>query len=305
MYLHKHFSANNLSIKEFPFRRELAMEAYLLENEDILSLEYMGFDEVSILDSEVQIWGKDKAENNRIDILAKYGQEYIAVVELKLKNLSLDSLGQLEGYLGKRADILEKRKEIWEDKVNKPKWIGILIGESIDRNLMLKITDEKSRYLFDKEIPIIALTMKRFRGEDGNIYVTTDSYLVPLKLNKKDFTKYVLNGKGNLGKSKLVLEALQIFTQANPEMTISELKNKFPQKLQGKDGVFVTLKEANDRFTETGYKRFYAKPDEIIKLKDETIAVSNQWGVSNIKEFIKHCKKFEGFKFEIKEDNSK
>ncbi|KYC46874.1 MAG: hypothetical protein AMQ74_01741 [Candidatus Methanofastidiosum methylothiophilum] len=305
MYLHKHFSANNLSIEEFPFRRELAMEAYLLENEDILSLEYLGFDEVSIVDSEVQISETDKTGKNRIDILAKYGQAYIAIVELKMKNLSLDSLKQLEGYLKKRDVILKKRPEIWEEKGSVPKWIGILVGESIDRDLMLKITDDKNRYLFENEIQIIALTMKRFRGEDGNIYVTTDSYLVQPKLNKKDFTKYVLNGKRNLGKSRLVLEAMQIYIQAYPNITISELKNKFPGRLQGKDGVFVTLKEANDKYIETGYKRFYTKPDEIIKLQDETIAVSNQWGVSNIKEFIKHCKNFEGFKFEIKEDNSK
>ena len=30
MYLHKHISANNVSIEKFPFQREIAMEAYLI-----------------------------------------------------------------------------------------------------------------------------------------------------------------------------------------------------------------------------------------------------------------------------------
>ena len=83
------------------------MEAYLLENEDILSLESEDFEEVSIVDSEVHISDGGETPDGRIDILAKYGQDYVAVVELKMGMLTQNHLTQLEGYLSRREEILK------------------------------------------------------------------------------------------------------------------------------------------------------------------------------------------------------
>lgn len=55
MYLHKHISANNVVIDSFPFQREIAMEAYLIENPTVLSMETDGFNEVDILKCEVSL----------------------------------------------------------------------------------------------------------------------------------------------------------------------------------------------------------------------------------------------------------
>ena len=47
-----------------------------------------------------------------------------------------------------------------------------------------------------------------------------------------------------------------------------------------------------DKYTQIqGYKRHYIKEGEIIKLIDEDIAVSNQWGVDNIPNMLDHAKK--------------
>ena len=39
MKILKHMTANEEKLKPFPFRRELSMESYLVENESILSLD--------------------------------------------------------------------------------------------------------------------------------------------------------------------------------------------------------------------------------------------------------------------------
>jgi hypothetical protein len=39
MELYRQITANNVELKEYPFWKELAMEAYLLENEEILKLD--------------------------------------------------------------------------------------------------------------------------------------------------------------------------------------------------------------------------------------------------------------------------
>lgn len=104
MFVHKHLSVNNAPVNEFPFTRELSMEAYLLENEGILSLEMAGFEEVSIVESEVTLLdekirlkgSKGNKVDGRIDILATYGDDHIAIVELKLGELTSKHLKQLE-----------------------------------------------------------------------------------------------------------------------------------------------------------------------------------------------------------------
>ena len=47
MRLYRHFTANEEKIEEFPFKRELSMEAYLIENESVLALDDDTFSEVS------------------------------------------------------------------------------------------------------------------------------------------------------------------------------------------------------------------------------------------------------------------
>ena len=39
MEIYRQITANNIELKEYPFLKELAMEAYLLENEDVLKLD--------------------------------------------------------------------------------------------------------------------------------------------------------------------------------------------------------------------------------------------------------------------------
>ncbi len=290
MYLHKHISANNVVIDSFPFQREIAMEAYLIENPAVLSMETDGFNEVDILKCEVSLLeGRfDKNTDGRIDILAKYGQEYIAVVELKLGELTENHLVQLESYLKERQQILSKFPEIWDTTVsNQPKWIGVMVGATINPDLMLKI---RKGYYFENDIPIAALTINRYKGKDGNVYVVTDTYFIE-SVKNRDYTKYFFNGQ-KFGKNRLVLAVIKDYVEKNPKITFSQLKAVFPDTLQGRE-TFTTESFAKNKRD----RRNFIEPEELITLTDETIAVSTQWGVGNINKFLDHCKQM---KIEIK-----
>lgn len=284
MFLHKHVSANNVSLEDFPFQREIAMEAYIIENPVTLQLESDGFNEVEILESEVALLNGrvDKDKNGRIDILAKYGQEYLAVVELKSGELTIEHLAQLESYLKERKQILDKFPDRWDTSISQPKWIGVMVGKSINPELMLQI--RKGHYYGDDLIPIAALTINRYRAKDGNVYVVTDTYFVE-NVKGKDYTKYVFNGE-KFGKNRLVLAVIKSYVATNPKTTQQELSLKFPNSLQGKE-TFTTEEAAKDKKD----RRNFIKPEELIMLGDGTsIAVSTQWGSGNVEGFLKYCR---------------
>lgn len=104
----------------------------------------------------------------------------------------------------------------------------------------------------------------------------------------KDSTKYLFNGM-NLGKGRLVLEVIRKYCLGNPSISYAELEAAFPQSLQGSGGVFALTDEAQQIFSDTGRKRHFLNKDEVITITDATIAVSNQWGASNIDRFIERA----------------
>lgn len=102
--------------------------------------------------------------------------------------------------------------------------------------------------------------------------------------------KYQINGiDGVFEAEKLALAVLQDYCSKN-ESTFNELKEIFPdevqgdkeyikQKIGGNTGVFDTLVEAKDR------EDYFALLSPIT-IKDATIVVSNQWGERNLPLFI-------------------
>lgn len=164
------------------------MEAYLLENPAVLTMETDGFDDVEILQSEMTLIAgrSDKNTDGRIDILARYGQEYLAIVELKLGELTHTHLTQLESYLKERQQILENAPHIWDSTLgDQPKWVGVMVGSTIHPELLLRI---RLGYFFDADIPIAALTINRFKGKDANVYVVTDTHFSK-KVKNRNYSK--------------------------------------------------------------------------------------------------------------------
>ena len=287
MQIFTHFTANDVQLEPFPFKQELSMEAYLVENEGVLGLDRDTFSNVEIVEAELTLkqGRKSKETDGRIDILATYSQEYIAVVELKLGQLEETHLKQLEDYLKEKDQILAQYPNILNKELSSlPKWIGVLVGSSIDSELARKIKDG---YLTASGILIAALTIQRFRSSDGNIYVTTDTYFNGAN-STRDTSKYSFDGSV-LGKGRLVLAIIKRHVESHPEISYSELEKKFPKSCQGSSGVFSTVDVANEIYAKSGRKRHFLNPEEVIQLSDSYIAISSQWGIENIDKFIKQA----------------
>lgn len=285
MEIFRQITANNIELKEYPFLKELAMEAYLMENGDILKLDTQNFADVTILDAEIALKAGRKTSNRdgRIDILAQYGLDYLAIVELKIHEINEDSLIQLEDYLTEREQIINRHPEFWEDSENKPNWIGVLVGTSISPELQRKLHDG---YQTKEGTPIAGMVIRRFRSSKNEIFVITDTFF-KFNYTSRDFSKFEFKGE-TFNKSRLVNKVLKIFVEDNPEIGYADLEKIFPQYLQGSMGVFTSSEKAQEIFDRTGHKRHYVKSEELIKLSDSIIATCTQWGKGNIENFINH-----------------
>ena len=84
----------------------------------------------------------------------------------------------------------------------------------------------------------------------------------------------------------------QDFVEKNPNTTFDDLKKAFPDEWhadkpnQRNRAVFVRLSDAEQLFKDKGHRRHFFKEGEPIQLSDEIIAVSNQWGIGNIGNFV-------------------
>jgi hypothetical protein len=290
MQIYRHLTANHIVLKAMPFFREISMEAYLIENPDVLALDEEDLSTVSIVDAEVPVPEARRTKNadGRIDLLAVYGESTVGIVELKLGQLNEGHLTQLEDYLARADQLRDLLKEhaIKEDT----QLIGVLVGTSIGAELRAKI---EIGYVTQEAIPIAALTLSRYKGNDNNVYVVTDTFFKNSS-RKFDKTKYRLNGETH-GKNRLVLSIIKRYVEDHPGLTFSALSKIFPKELQGWSGCFETVENAEKTVEETGYRRHFLKAEEIIELADSRIAVSTQWGIKKMGRFIETAQNL-GFK---------
>ncbi len=293
MQLYRHITANNVILKGMPFLREISMEAYLIENSDVLALDADELSTVTVLDDEVPVVDgrPGKRGDGRIDLIAQYGDSTVGVIELKKGELNDNHLLQIQDYMQNTANLEAlARKYIDENEI---KFVAVLVGDSITAELREKI---ENGYTIHDSIPVAALTLRRYRGDDNNIYVVTDTYFRNVS-RRFDRTKYEFDGNV-LSKNRLVLAVINRHVESNPGITYSELEKVFPKQLQGGWGCFTTIEDAQDVYDRTGYKRYFLKPEELIDIKDSKIAVCNQWGLSRIKRFLKRARELG---YEIKE----
>ena len=141
-------------------------------------------------------------------------------------------------------------------------------------------------YQTSQGIPIAALTIQRFRGSDGSVLVTTDSYFS--RPASKDTTQYLFEGK-TLGKGRLALAIVKRHVEANPAITFAELEKAFPKSCQGSVGVVATVDQANHIYSTSGRKRHFLDPEDLIQVQDVSAAVSSQWGIGNIDRLLKRA----------------
>ena len=108
---------------------------------------------------------------------------------------------------------------------------------------------------------------------------------------KRDTSKYTFNGEA-FAKGRLVHAVVKDYISKNPDTTFDALKKAFPDEWQaggaksGNRAVFVRLVDAEKLLEDKGHRRHFFKEGETIQLSDEVIAVSNQWGIGNIGDFV-------------------
>jgi hypothetical protein len=112
---------------------------------------------------------------------------------------------------------------------------------------------------------------------------TVQDAISGLSSTGKDYTKYVFN-RQTYAKNRLVLAVIQDYVVKNPTTTYSQLQAIFPNTLQGQE-TFTTEAIARQKPS----RRNFLERSELIRLTDETIAVSTQWGRVNIELFLGHC----------------
>lgn len=262
-----------------------------MENEEILKLDEQNFSEVEVLDAEIALKSGRKTGDGRIDILAKYGGEYLGIVEIKLQEINEFSLRQLEDYLDVKHHILSFG-DFWTEETE-PKWVGLLVGSTISPSLQEQLSNG---YQYNG-IPIAGMTIKRFRSEKNEIFVIADTYF-KFSYSMKDYSKFIFQGN-EYNKGRLVNAVVKAHVERIPEITFSELKRDFPDSIQGSFGVFDLTAKAEDIFQRWGHKRHYIKEEEVIKLQDQTISTCTQWNPENIKDFIDQAHKL-GWRIEVK-----
>lgn len=135
---------------------------------------------------------------------------------------------------------------------------------------------EKHAEGFDTPVQVITRILDSYDGV---------KYIPPQKTPQKDLTKYLFNG-AILGKGKLVLAVVREYVRLHTGVTSGKLLTAFPKDLQVRGlGVFAQKEVAQEIYDRTGYKRYYINED-LIELKDCTIAVCSQWGKTNIGNFL-------------------
>jgi len=238
MRVFKLVTANDIALRPLPFLRELSMESYLVENENILKLDENDFSDVSIIDVELSLKNGRRFSDGRIDILVQYGQDTFGVVELKLGTLTSLHLEQLEDYMKEKAQIFHNyiKPNLDNDVTFKDiNWVGVLVGSAISSELDQKLS---SGYQIENNIPVAALTISRYRGEDNQIYVITDT-IFNNKSRNFDRTKFLYNGE-KYNKGRLVLRVIKDYVANHNIKTYAELRKVFPDDLQGSTGMFAT-----------------------------------------------------------------
>lgn len=262
-----------IPLKEFAFYNESAMQFFLLDNTELLCLEDLGFEDISIVGYEVAI--NAGGQNRRIDILAINDSTTIGVVELKNVELNGDHLNQHINYITHMEPLTENLGGP-DSKMSK---IGILVGPSIS----LELEDKIRRGIVVDGAPVCAIILQRFRNLDNRYYTINRVICSNPGKNNAYFTF-----NGNIyGVGRLVLAVIRKYVLDNPNITFKELQSVFRKSIHGSFELDVDTDNPPDRV----HENYFVQENDKIKLKDnKSTYVTRQWGRPIIGNFFKKAK---------------
>lgn len=173
--LFKHIAAKEMLLTEMAFISELNMEAFIIENPQILTTDEYSKVEISINQLPIKAGRKSKNSDGRIDLIACIDEQYVAIIEIKNGQIKESHLNQLEDYLTE----FSKNKQSYISQLNSQysilgkEVIGIIIGTDISSDIETKLTTGHCI----EDIKIIGITLNRYASEDSKeVYILSKTY---------------------------------------------------------------------------------------------------------------------------------
>ena len=286
MKISRQLRFNSLKLRPFPFRMELAMEAYLAENPELIDLQDLNLPDLIYNTHELNI-DLGTGKKGRIDLIFNTNnddKDALVICELKLNDIDLKAYDQLLGYLSYQKNIVNALQEKDSNKTNAKsihteyETYGLLIGKSIQPDVMEKITNDDSCL-------ISALTLNRYREEKtGQVFVSSEVFVG--KKTNKDFSKFMFNNEV-YGKGPLVHAVIKHWIEKN-ELSVDQAISQFNFNRGGKYDYLmlkvdaISVAESEQEFN----KRFFSEP--IKTSGGENLYVWRGWNVASISNFIKY-----------------
>lgn len=257
--LFKQLSAEQLPLLKFPFRSELNMEAFIVENPQIITNDDMSNPQILTYELFLKDGRRDKLTDGRIDILAEFNNDTLSVIELKNTIVSQKYLEQLESYLEKFS---ENKVEIMNNIDSKNdysdyKVSGVLVGCDFDSSIAIKL---QNGYNTKHGCEIIGVKLNRYKTEDSSeCYIMTellsspkssvnriryDSWEIFAEIQKK---KNIPNNIINVAKQihDYFVEDKKLIVLSNVKYANTTFTLNVPQKQRKKVFAYVILRESN------------------------------------------------------------
>ena len=170
--LFKQTAAEVIGLLEMKFAGELNMEAFIIENPQVIWDEDEG--RVEILRSQLHIPGGRKGgkRDGRIDLLGQVNSEFLDVIELKNDMVKEIHLRQLEEYLDR---VIEEKARFFEEhSIENGQIRGVIIGTGMDD----KIKGQMSAGYLYRDVPIIGMVINRYSSLDRReIFVLSERFM--------------------------------------------------------------------------------------------------------------------------------
>lgn len=303
MYIEKMMSINGIALESYPFEREVFLEGFLTEHLNHISppgYEASGLDPVN----QIQIKGGGPGDSDgRIDLafeLAAEESNTWVLAELKVWKLTVAHLNQLLRYLAQDNQLVKGIQNRLGRDVSPRRWIGVLVGESIEADLAAALVNGTWTTLPGVELPpgfenrqdveIGAAVIQRFRERGSNaVYVMADKYFLaePSGNTRRDYSKFSFDeGTNWYGAGKFVREYIKDYCRRMQPKEMAELAKVFPKALQGNFEVVASEDKVRDHSRYTS---------EVYELGMGGYVVCTQWGYANgsgnLAKFIANAKK--------------
>lgn len=155
---------------------------------------------------------------------------------------------------------------------------GIIVIQQEEKNKFYVLGD-KSTSTKSEPVKAESEKSKKSNSDEGE----EKSTRVKAATGGRDLTRYKFNGLENLSKGRLALAIVAQYAK-DRRPSLKAALEMFPDTIVAPYGFIKPASEAKRLSKERA--RFFVRPEELIKLKDETVAVSNQMTPDRIAQVI-------------------